>query len=208
MVPITALHEEREKRQALQAEMEALKRIAGQNVLFDINGNPVPNPAQAQPPQNDFAKQMDQLWETDPRKAVQAELMAALSWYDDINAKIDYQEGALAQKYADFNNYRTEVRQYVRSLPPDQRTREGIVELAYYAVRGQKMDSIINKTKAEMEAEIMRKIQAGEYAAGLPVGGASQPPIIPGAVTLTQEQKNACLALGITEADYIKNMKQ
>jgi hypothetical protein len=206
MVPITALHEEREKRQSLQAEIEALKRVAGQNVLFDINGNAVSAP-QAAPPQNDFAKQLDQLWETDPRKAVQAELMAALNWYDKINADIDYQEGTLAHKYTDFNDYRTEVRQYVRSLPPDQRNRPGIVELAYYAVRGQKVDNIITKTKADMEAEMLRKYQAGELAMGLPLGGVSTPPVVPGAVTLSPDQKNACLALGISEADYVKYMK-
>jgi hypothetical protein len=206
MVPITALHEERERRQSLQAEIDALKKVAGQNVLFDINGHPVSAPQPA-PPQNDFAKQLDQLWETDPRKAVQAELMAALNWYDQINAAIDYQEGTLAQKYTDFNEYRTEVRQYVRSLPPDQRNRPGIVELAYYAVRGQKVDNIINKTRAEIEAEMIRKYQAGELAAGLPAGGVSTPPVVPGAVMLTPDQKNACAALGISEADYVKHMK-
>lgn len=206
MVPITALHEEREKRQSLQAELDALKRIAGQNVLFDINGNAVPTP-QAAPPQNEYAKELDHMWETDPRKAVQMELMAALTWYDKVTADLDYQENTLAQKYPDFNTFRTEVRQYVRSLPPDQRTRQGIVELAYYAVRGQKMDGVIARTKAEMEAEMIRRYNAGELAAGLPVGGVSTPPIIPGSVILTQDQKNACAALGISEADYIKHMK-
>jgi hypothetical protein len=206
LVPITALHEEREKRQSLQAELDALKKIAGQNVLFDINGNAVPNPPVA-PPENAFAKELDRLWETDPRKAVQTELMAALNWYDRITADLDYQESALTVKYPDFNNFRTEVRQYVRSLPPDQRTRPGIVELAYYAVRGQKMDGVIARTKTEMEAEMLRRYQAGELAVGLPAGGVSTPPVVPGAVTLTPEQKNACMALGINEADYIKNMK-
>jgi hypothetical protein len=207
LVPITALHEEREKRQSLQAEVDALKKIAGQNVLFDINGNPVQQTPQAAPPQNEFAKELDRLWETDPRKAVQTELMAALNWYDQITANLDYQESTLSSKYPDFNDYRTEVRKYVRALPPDQRTREGIVELAYYAVRGQKVDGIIARTKAEMEAEMLRKYQSGELAAGLPIGGVSVPPAVPGAINLTPDQKNACVALGISETDYIKYMK-
>jgi len=206
MVPITALHEERDKRQSLQAEIEVLKRVAGQNVLYDATGAPVAQSPQVAPPQNDYAKQLDELWESDPRKAVQAELMAAINWYDKVNSDIDFQEGQLADKYADFNTYRTEVRRYVRTLPPEQRTKPGIVELAYYAIRGQKVDGIISKTKADIEAEMMRKYQAGELAAGLPPGGVSAPPAVPGAVALTPDQKNACLALGITEADYVKNM--
>lgn len=210
VVPITALHEEREKRQQLQLEIDALKRVAGQNVLFDINGNAVQT--QSQPQQYDhqeaFRQEVEKTWETDPRKAVQMEIMSALAWRDRQDAIVDAQENAVATKYSDFNDYRGEVKQYIRSLPIDQRGRDGVVELAYYVVKGQRVDNIVARTRQDIEADYLRKFQAGELAQGLPGGAASSPNIPQNSVVLNDQQRRACEALGITEMDYIKHMKR
>lgn len=205
MVPISALHEEREKRQSLQAELEAMRKVAGPQMLFDINGNPVAQQQhQAAPQVNPVQMELDKLWDSDPRKAVQLEINLAMNWYDQVNSNLDRQEAELASKNPDFNNFRNEVRGYVRSLPPDQRANPGVVELAYYVVRGQKVDSIIERERAEM----LRKIQAGESVGSLPPGSAVVPAVPAGQVQLTQDQKQACLALGISEEEYTKWMNK
>jgi len=208
-VPITALHEEREKRQALQAEIEALKKVAGQNVLFDIEGKPVSyQQPQVDQRQEQFKQEMDKLWETDPRKAVQAEIMSAMTWRDNQEANLDAQESKLSAKYADYNNYRGEIRQYLRTLPLDQRGGPGIAEMAYYLVKGQKVDVIINQTREQWEADYRQKLANGDLAQGMPGGSVSAPFTPQGNVTLTEDQKKAAAAFGITEADYAKNMKR
>lgn len=207
-VPIAALHEEREKRQHLQAELEALKKIAGQNVLFDINGNPVQAPQQQQPQQTDQQKQIEELWQSDPRRAVQAELMLAFNWYDKLNAQVDMQEAQVESKYPDFNKYRPQVRQYVRQLPPEQRARDGVVELAYFAVRGQNVETYIAQKVEEERQRLIQKFQAGEAVQGLQPGAVSAPPVPQGAVTLTEEQKKVADAMGIPEAEYVKYIKK
>jgi hypothetical protein len=209
VVPISALHEEREKRQALQAEIEALKKVAGQNVLFDIEGKPVSyQQPQVDQRQEQYKQEMDRLWETDPRKAVQSEIYAAMSWRDNQDAALDAQESKLTSKYADYNTYRPEIRQYLRTLPLEQRAGPGIAEMAYYIVKGQKVDGIIAQTREQWEADYRQKLANGDLAQGMP-GGTGTAPFTPqGAVTLTEDQKKAAAAFGITEADYVKNMKR
>jgi hypothetical protein len=203
-VPITALHEERTKRQELQSQLDAMKKVMANNVLFDINGNPVMQQHQQQPQQPDYSAQVEKLWETDPRKAVQAEIYAAMSWRDRVDAEVEGQAAEISNKYADFNSIRPEVMNYIRTMPIEQRNRPGIIEAAYYFIRGQKVDGIIAQKQREMESEYMRKFQAGEMASMLPPGSVSTPPVQQGAVTLTQDQKNAAAAMRVPEAEYAK----
>jgi hypothetical protein len=208
-VPLTALQEEREKRQQAQAELESLRKLAGQSILYDREGNPVMAQPQQQPApdnNNDVRRQIDQLWDTDPRKAVQAELMVALNWYDGVNIALDNQEAELADKEPGFNDYRDKVRRIVRTLPPDQRGKPGIVKHIYDSVRGQSIDDIVKQRVEAERAELMRRIQAGESVQGLAPGAVSNPPAPSGAVNLTDDQRKACAALGISESDYIANM--
>jgi len=203
-VPITALHEEREKRQQLQAQLESMKKIMSSGVLFDVNGNPV---MQQQPQQQQAAPQyqeIEKLWESDPRKAVQAEIYAAMSWRDQVDAGVEQQAMAVSEKNPDFNNFRPEVMTYLRTLPIEQRNRPGMIEAAYYFIKGQKVDNIVARTRQEWEAEYLRKLQAGELATMLPVGATGVPPTPQGAVTLTQDQKNAAAAMRVPEAEYAK----
>lgn len=197
-VPLSALQEERDRRQALAAEVENLKQLVTQ-----ISGRPNQN-QYAAPDNAAFQQQMEHLWETDPKKAVQTEILAAMTWYDRVNADVDYQEDQVSTKYPDFNNYRSEIRGYLRQMPPDQRAKPGVVELAYYAVKGQKVDQII----AANNAELLRKIQAGEAVQGFGGGTFSAPVVPQGAVTLTDEQRRVAQAMHMSEADYIKNMSR
>ena len=203
-VPLAALQEEREKRQTLQAELEALRRVAGSNVLFDINGNPVqtvPSPNQAPNVQPDARKHLDELWERNPREAVQAELMMAFQYYDRVNGDLDVQESALASKYPDFTTYRNEVRKYTRTLPFEQRN-ANVLEAAYFMIKGQRYDSNFSRERAD----ILAKIQAGEAVAGLAPGAASpQAPVVGGQIT--EEQAKVAYAMGMSPEDYLKNIK-
>jgi hypothetical protein len=198
-VPLPELMEERNKRQALersvqemQIELAAMKRVA-------------PAPAPAAQPQDEYRKQLDHLWETDPRKAVQAEIMTAFTWYDTTQAQIDTQEHNLSTKYPDYNNVRNEIRNYIRSLPIEQRARDGVVELAYYAVKGQRVDSTLEGMKKEWEADFLRRLQAGELT-GVPAGAVSAPPIIP-SIQATAEERAVADAMGMSVEDYLKNRR-
>jgi uridylate kinase len=201
MVPITALHEERDKRQLAQQELEGLRARMAANV------QPTPPPQQQQI--SDVAKELDRLWETEPRKAVQAEIYTAMTWRDNLDTIVDLQVSDLSAKYPEASAYTNEVRQYIRSLPLNQRGNPGVAEFAYYVVRGQKVDSIINKTRETTEQELMRRMQEGTLASsgslpGTVSGGGSTP----GAVTITDEERRVADAMGMTEADYVKHRIQ
>lgn len=206
-VPITALLEERDKRQSLQAELDAMRKIVGQNVLFDVHGNPVSFNQPTQPTQaNPVQQELEKLWETDPRRAVQTEIYQAMAWRDRQEAVVDQQEVSIAGKYPDYNDYRQEVRQYIRTLPIEQRGQPGVVELAYYIVRGQKVDNIIAKTKEQIEAEYRAKIAAGESINPLPTGSSGEPPA-PNPNALSEEEKKAADVMGVTYEDYVRYKK-
>jgi hypothetical protein len=209
VVPLAALHEERTRRQELQAELEVLRQIAGDRVLFDVHGNPVPNamPQQQQRepsgPAKDTAKEIEQLWETDPRKAVQVEIMAAMSWRDNMESQVDNQMLAASTKYSDFTQHESTVRQYIRALPLDQRSKPGIVDLAYYVVKGQNSDSAIEKARGE----VLRKIQAGEQVQGLQPGTRPAAPT-PKGIQLSEDQLKVAAAMGLTPDQYKSAMVQ
>lgn len=206
-VPLAALHEERQRRQELQAELDVLKQIAGDNVLFDINGRPVPQSQQQQQvsPQGDTQvnAELEKLWESDPRKAVQVEIMAAMSWRDNMETQVDNQVLAAGSKYQDFNEYEGTVRQYIRSLPLEQRSKPGVVDLAYFVVKGQNANNAVERARQEM----MRKLQAGNQVQGLQPGARSAPPQPKGA-QLTDEQMRVADAMGLTPEQYMSAMKK
>jgi hypothetical protein len=191
MVPYAAMKEEREKRQALQAELDLLKN---QTTKVPVASDPMA----------DTRRQLDELWDTDPRRAMQWETQLAFQWYDQINAAVELQEDDVITKHPDYNQFRGEVRKYIRSMPMEQRAKAGVVELAYYAVKGQQVDKIIQKR----EQEILDRIKAGESVSGFSSGTTSSSAVNTGAVKLTDDQKKAAAALGISEEDYIKNIKK
>jgi len=202
-----ALREARDKQQSLKAELEIMRQIAGDQVLFDANGRPVPKPQpqqihqQQQPSNNQVSAEMEKLWEDNPRKAVQMEIMSAMSWRDNMDSQVDRQEAEVTQKYADYGKYRDTVRQYVRALPLDQRSKPGVIDLAYYVVKGQASGNIYEQA----QAEIIRKIQAGEQVQGLSSGTASAPAPVKG-MRVTPEQAAAAEMMGMTPEEYASHV--
>lgn len=135
---------------------------------------------------------------------MQTEVMMALSWYDSTNAELDSQEHQIAGKYKDFDQYRTEVRRYLRSIPVSDRARPGMVESAYYFVKGRGADNLL-KAKEE---ELLKRIRAGEAVQGIthgtmPSSASDQQPLKP-----TQEQINAAAAMGMKVEDYMQGVKR
>lgn len=200
MVPISALHDERTKRQELAAEVERLRAQ-------------VSAPPQMQLPQQqqnisqvDPKVELERLWDTDPRKAVQVEIMYAMDWRDRVDASLNQQADQMATKFSDFNNYRSAAMSYVRSLPAHTRGQQGLIEAAYYMLRGQSVDSVW-KTR---EAELIERYRRGEIPAAAlqqPAGTFTAPPAQPGSVTLTQDQINAANAMGLRPEEYAAHIK-
>jgi len=197
-VPIAALHEERSKRQALESEVAQLKQMVAQAQVNQFQ----PQPQFQQPAQQvDPRQELEALWEEDPKKAVRVEIMYAMDWRDRIDASLEAQADQLSRKYPDFNNYRSTALGQVRGLPLNQRGGQGILEAAYFMVRGQNADQIIK----QHETELLEKYRRGEItAAGLmqPAGSFSSPPPDQGN-QITDEQMRVAQAMGLTPEQYL-----
>jgi hypothetical protein len=193
-VPLAALQEEREKRQQLQVELEKLRTPQPQQQQY-----------QQQQPVGDIRQEVDKLWESDPKRAVQTEIMLGLTWLDNVNSSIEEQLDSIAIKDPTFQTYRPQVRAYLKSLPLEQRGRPGVAELALAVSKGQNVDAIIQQTKDEL----YRKFQAGELAGMInpPAAGTfTQQPASQG-TQLTPEQIAVARAMGMSEQEYAKNIK-
>ena len=211
-VPHGAFHEEREKRKALDAKMEQIKALYGDKIRFDANGNvlppenTVPSPAMAQPDAgnvhtvSDVQKQVDEMWDTDPKKAVRAEIALALNWFDQQSAAVDLQRDAARAKFNDFSRWESEINTYLRRLPLQQRTQPGIIDMAYNYVKGSKIDQIL----AAEKAEIARKLAAGEAVQGLAPGTSGAPPAQP-SPNISEAEARAAAAMGMSTEDYLKH---
>ena len=210
-VPIHALHEEREKRQALQAETQTLKEQM-QEMKSAMAHMQQGNNQSIQPtginvggqiyPQQQSNRNLEELWESNPRQAMQTEIMMAVNWYDKVSTQLDSQEESLASKYPDFNSYRPEVRKYLRTLPAAERAKNGVVELAYFLVRGQNSEKIWDKR----QTDLLDKIRRGEEVQGLRVGTTSVS-AQPKATKVTSEQHNVAVAMGMSDEEYLKNVR-
>jgi len=193
-VPLPALQEERSKRQSLESEIAELRRT------IEASQYQQQHQPQQQQPQVDPRAELNTLWEEDPRKAVQVEIMYAMDWRDRIDSSLEVQADQMARKYPDFNNYRSTALGQVRSLPLNQRGGPGILEAAYFMVRGQNADTMIQ----QRETELLEKYRRGEISAqGLatPPGSFSTPAPVQGN-QLTQEQLNVANAMGLTPEQY------
>ena len=212
-VPHGAFHEERERRKASDARIEQIKALYGDQIKFDIDGNvlppepvgnQVPSPAMAGQDNvqsvSDVQKQVDEMWDTDPKKAVRTEIALALNWFDQQSAAVDLQRDTARTKFKDFSRYEGEINGYLRRLPLQQRTQLGIIDMAYNYVKGSKIDQIL----ATERTEIARKLAAGEAVQGLTPGATGMPPVQPGAQTLTDDQRIAASAMGVSEEEYMK----
>lgn len=199
MVPLSALHEERNKRQALAAELESLKATV--DGLRQPQQQPQTNPQQ-QEHVGITQEQIDKLWEEDPKQAVRTEIMVAFNWYDQMSGQMEHVADQLAVQNPDFNLIRGQVMNHVRSLPLERRTPQA-VQQAYFTIRGQNVDSIIKQREAEW-------IARAQIPAGFQVpGGISAPmPGVPaGAINLTSDQLKVADAMGLTPEQYASQIK-
>lgn len=193
MVPISAMHEERTKRQELEAELGRLRQQ---------------QPMQQQPQQMqqvDPRAELERLWENDPKQAVRAEISMAMDWRDRVDGALNAQADQLSMKYPDFNNYRSSALGYIRTLPTHQRGAPGILEAAYYMVRGQNVDQLLQAR----ENELMDKYRRGEITAQQlqsPAGSFSSP-VAPTGVALSADQLAVANAMGLTPEAYASQIK-
>jgi len=197
-VPITALHEERTKRQSLEREVEQLREAVTQRA-YEQQNHYQPQQQAPQPNQGFTQEQMNQMWEDNPRQAVQVEIMQHAAWRDAIEASVSQQAAQLQSKYSDFNDYRQTAETYVRSLPLEQRANPRVMETAYFIVRGQNVDKVLEKQKETLYQQFQ---QGGPAGVSMPAAGTySAPPAQPG-VQLTPEQLTAAAAMGLTPEAY------
>lgn len=207
-VPLPALREERARRQeehsraqTLENEVAELRRIVAESQYNQTMNQQVP-----QQPQADPRAELEKLWEDDPKQAVRYEIMYAMDWRDQVDSSLEVQADALARKYPDFNNYRSTALGQVRSLPLNQRGGQGILEAAYFMVRGQNADQLIK----QHEADLLEKYRRGEIsAAGLATPpGSFSTPAPTNDVQLTDEQLRVADAMGLTPEQYMSAVKK
>ena len=213
-VPISVMHEERDRRQSaeakyseLQAEVDNLKNMVNQ-YQQPQQQQPPQFPYQQQPQQQwspyqaapqPVKEQIDALWQEDIRKGFQAEMMAMMQYRDHVSSKVDQEADMLKSKAADFVNYESKVRSYIRGLPLDAQSQPNIVQAAYLMMRGQDTDNILKLR----EAELMKKYQGGAAAAGLGGTFGNPTPAADGN-TLSNDEIIAAQAQGMTPEEYLK----
>jgi hypothetical protein len=196
-VPLAELMKEREQRQSMQAEVEALKST----VASLANRSSAPSaPAPSQP---DVRAQLEDMWREDPRKAMQMEMSLAMQWRDQVDVTVESAMSNAASKYADFGNYQNEVKHYLRQLPLEQRASPGVVDAAYYMVKGSKADELI---KAGIESGL-KKLNGAEYSSGISGGSSGGGQGQPNTTILNADQKQIASAMGMSDEDYMKHMR-
>ena len=156
--------------------------------------------APQQPVGPNMKEEMDKLWQTDPRAAVERTVMLAAQWQDNINAQVDGEAAGLATKYTDFNDYRDTAMRYVRALPLDQRARPGIVEMAYLVTRGQNVDTIIERQRADMA----RQFQQNPASFQMPPGAGAPAIDSSNQVQATDAEARAARAMKIPIDQYLR----
>ena len=200
-VPLPALQEERGKRQAETSRADDLAREVAE-LRQQVSQTQAYQQQPQQPvPQVDPREEMNKVWEEDPRKAVSLEIMHAMDWRDRVDTGLEQQADALASKYPDFNNYRSTSLAQVRSLPLNQRGSQGILEAAYFMVRGQNADTMIQ----QRETELLEKYRRGEIdAQGLSTPpGSFSTPAVDTSSQATDEQARVASAMGLSTEDYM-----
>lgn len=210
-VPLAALQEERTKRQTLQHELEHLKTlVSGQPQQADPYGsvhqyNPQAQPAytQQQPSQQVYQQQLQELWETNPQQAVSHQINGAFAAYDQINTFVENQVTMAESRYNDFGTYREQVRNYINTVPVTQRGRPGLVDAAYYMVKGQNADTLAEQARAAASQQAAGVFNTQQPGAGVSIPG-TQPRAGQG---LSQEERNVARVMGMTEEEYLHNKR-
>lgn len=195
VVPIHVMHEERAARQAAEQRLGELEK---QMQELRTMRQPTHQPEPERNPSND----LEELWQTDARKATQTEILMAMDWRDRVLSKESNEFDTARNSYADFNKYEGKVRQYISSIPMGQRGKDGLVESAYFMLRGQDVDNIIKSR----EEELARKYSQMGAAASLP-GGASSAGFGVSEDKLTDEEIRVAAAMGMKPEEYAQHKK-
>jgi len=203
MVPLAALHEERDKYKGLRGEFDLFKQnVAAMQITPQMQPQTQPYQQFQQPQQQQQQQQPDaqlaELYETDPRRAMQVEMQSMLGWYDSQNAALDVQMDEVQGKFSDFGNYRSDVRKYLRNVKPEQRGTPGIVETAYYLAKGLKADDL---TKTAQE-QTMAKVVAGQQVQGITTGSSSGY-VDQSGPKLTEDEVRVAAAMNLTPEQYL-----
>jgi len=193
---LKSLQEERDRRRAAEARETQIKNLYGDKMQFDMNGNPIAPPQQE--PQTDMQQKLNELWESDPRKAVQTEMMMGFQWYDKVNTALDVQRAQVRAKYPDFTKYENQALNYVRTLPLNQRAREGVIELAYLVQKGQDSGSIYEQA----QRDLLEKMKRGESIQGFT--GTQSQASQPTGKQPTDAEVKAAEAMGVPITEYVK----
>jgi hypothetical protein len=185
---------------SLQEERAARRDLEQQ--VANLMGQQTQPQQQGQAPVNQFQQQIDEMWQTgDYRRAMQAEMALSFQWFDQVNAKLDTQRETVRAKYPDFSRYEGKAMGYVRTLPLEQRAKDGVVELAYLVQKGQDSNNIYQQA----QQEIIEKLRRGESIQGLSAG-TGQPPQ-PQGKQPTEDMIRAAEAMNVPIADYMASMK-
>jgi hypothetical protein len=211
-VPLAALHEERQRRQEtqsqlsmLQAQLAELKGMVGAQTATapGYPGTPVPAAPQINP--LDTVWNNEEMWNRDPkaavRNSVQAEILAALQWYDSQSMTMAAQEADVMKKFPDYASYKVRIEQRLNQMPLQQRVLPGVREAAYFMEKGQSVDQIVSR----QQQELMERIKRGEVVQGL-TPGLTSPNATPapqgGAGTLSEDQLRAAAMMNLTPEQY------
>lgn len=134
---------------------------------------------------------------------MQAEIVMAMNWRDQVESTVDSAVDQASKKYQDFGTYSADVRHYLRQLPADQRAKPGVVDAAYFMVKGQKTESLI---EAEVKARIA-KMQGADGAQGAGGGSSGGGDGQAKSNVLSADQKRVAAAMGLSEEEYSKHIR-
>jgi hypothetical protein len=145
-------------------------------------------------------QQMEELWQRDPKTAMKVEMDAQVRLRDYLDNKIEDDIDKASQKHKDFGNYERQIRRYVRTLPLESRGTPNLIEGAYFWIKGQNADQLTQQS----QQDLLNKIKAGEQVQGINAGAVGSPTGNQGP-QVTDDEKAAAAAMGISIEDYIKN---
>jgi len=214
-VPLPALQEERERVRELKEQLANLTSVVQEMQNRGANNSMYPPQQypqqQMMPRQNQnfypaqsfqnpisMQQQAEQMWEDDPVKATAWMVEAGIQNYDSVQRIVDHQKAQVMAKYKDYANYATDIDNYVRALPPSQRAQQGIIDMAYFLVKGQKVDNLTQQA----QKDLLDKMRRGESVEG--VRGTYTAPVNTENQTLTPEEQNAAMAMGLKPEEYMQ----
>lgn len=184
------------------AKYERLKsQLDTYGMSLDENGVVVPNyNAPTQPTQ---PAQIDELWDTDQRKAMETTMASGFEWYDKMNRQINSEKNTLRRDPSagkQFGELEGEVDNYLNKVPIQDRGKPGVVKVAFNMVRGAHIDEYIKKAKEDVSQSALDKESLQTPSGSVKLGGKT--------VQLTKDELTIAAKGGITPEDYARNKEK